>query len=75
MPAPPAAGEDLLALDHALTHLAAEDPEAAQVVQLRYFAGLSVEQAAQCLGLSRATAYRHWTFARAWLLQQLASGE
>jgi RNA polymerase sigma factor (TIGR02999 family) len=75
MPAPPAAEHDLLALDHALTLLTAADPEAAQVVQLRYFAGLSVEQAAQSLGMSRATAYRHWTFARAWLLQQLAGGE
>jgi RNA polymerase sigma factor (TIGR02999 family) len=70
--APPAAGEDLLALDEALTRLAADDPEAAAVVQLRYFAGLSVEQAGQSLGISRAAAYRHWTFARAWLLQALA---
>jgi RNA polymerase sigma factor (TIGR02999 family) len=75
VPAPPAAEGDLLALDNALTRLAADDPEAAQVVQLRYFAGLSVEQAAQSLGMSRATAYRHWTFARAWLLQQLATEE
>jgi RNA polymerase sigma factor (TIGR02999 family) len=75
VPAPPAGEHNLLALDHALTRLAADDPEAAQVVQLRYFAGLSVEQAAQSLGMSRATAYRHWTFARAWLLQQLAEGE
>jgi RNA polymerase sigma factor (TIGR02999 family) len=72
VPAPPAAGDELLALDEALTRLAADDPEAAAVVQLRYFAGLSVEQAAQSLGMSRATAYRHWTFARAWLRQQLA---
>jgi RNA polymerase sigma factor (TIGR02999 family) len=73
-PAPAAAAEEILALDEALSRLAAEDPEAAAVVQLRYFAGLSVEEAAQSLGLSRATAYRHWTFARAWLLQEL-SGE
>src|SRR5205823_918893 len=52
VPAPPAAGADLLALDDALTRLAVHDPEAAQVVQLRYFAGLSVEEAAQSLGLS-----------------------
>jgi RNA polymerase sigma factor (TIGR02999 family) len=75
VPAPPAAEEDLLALDNALTRLAADDPDAAQVVQLRYFAGLSIEEAAQSLGMSRATAYRHWTFARAWLLQQLATEE
>ena len=75
VPAPPADEVDLLALDAALTRLADADAEAAQVVQLRYFAGLSVEQAAQSLGMSRATAYRHWTFARAWLLQQLDTGE
>jgi RNA polymerase sigma factor (TIGR02999 family) len=74
-PAPPAAGEDLLALDNALTRLAADDPDAAAVVQLRYFAGLSVEQAAESLGMSRAAAYRHWTFARAWLRQQLVDKE
>jgi RNA polymerase sigma factor (TIGR02999 family) len=68
----PAANEDLLALDEALTRLAADDPEAAALVQLRYFAGLSVEEAAQSLGISRAAAYRHWTAARAWLLSELA---
>ncbi len=75
VPAPPSAAEELLALDEALIRLAAEDPEAAAVVQLRYFAGLSVEEAAQSLGMARATAYRHWTFARAWLLQDLAGEE
>jgi DNA-directed RNA polymerase specialized sigma24 family protein len=44
-------------------------------MQLRYFAGLSVDEAAQSLGLSRATAYRDWTFARAWLLRELAGKE
>jgi RNA polymerase sigma factor (TIGR02999 family) len=73
--APPAAAHDLLALDEALAKLAAEDPEAAAVVKLRYFAGLSVEEAAQTLGISRAGAYRHWTFARAWLLEQLSGAE
>jgi RNA polymerase sigma factor (TIGR02999 family) len=71
-PAPPSAAEELLALDEALHHLASEDPEAASLVELRYFAGLSVEEAARTLGISRATAYRHWTFARAWLLGELA---
>jgi RNA polymerase sigma factor (TIGR02999 family) len=61
----------LLALDEALDRLAHHDPIAGQLVQLKYFAGLSVEQAADALGLSRATAYRHWTFARAWLVCQL----
>ncbi|HEY2910173.1 MAG TPA: ECF-type sigma factor [Gemmataceae bacterium] len=60
-------GERLLALDEALTRLATEDPVAARVVELRHFAGLSIEDAAAALGLSRATAYRHWTYARAWL--------
>src|SRR5206468_12777843 len=71
VPALPAERDDLLALDAALTRLAAEDPDAAAVVQLSYFAGLSVEQAARSLGMSRATAYRHWTFARAWLLEEM----
>jgi RNA polymerase sigma factor (TIGR02999 family) len=59
--------DDIVALDEALTRLAAEDAEAAQVVQLHFFAGLSIEQAAEVLGVSRATAYRQWTYARAWL--------
>jgi len=71
----PAAAEELLALDEALSRLAAEDPEAAALVQLRYFAGLSVGEAAKSLDISRAAAYRHWTFARAWLLQELAGEE
>lgn len=75
MPAPPEAPDDLLALDEALTRLAAEDPEAAELVQLRYFAGLSVEDAAESIGMARATAYRHWTFARAWLLEEVAGEE
>jgi RNA polymerase sigma factor (TIGR02999 family) len=68
VPASPAVvDEQLLALDAALSRLAAEDPVAARVVELRHFAGLSIEDAAATLGLSRATAYRHWTYARAWL--------
>ncbi len=74
-PAPPDRADDLLALDEALNRLATEDPEAARLVQIRYFAGLSVEEAAASLGISRATAYRHWTFARAWLLEELAGEE
>jgi RNA polymerase sigma factor (TIGR02999 family) len=67
--------EQLLALDAALTRFAAEDPVAAQVVELRHFAGLSIEDAASALGLSRATAYRHWTFARAWLRDAISAAE
>jgi RNA polymerase sigma factor (TIGR02999 family) len=59
-------------LADALTSLAASDATAAQLAQLRLLAGFSVEQAAQQLGLSRATAYRNWDFARAWLADQLS---
>ena len=61
------APDELLALDGALTKLASEDPPAAQLVKLRVFTGLSIEQAGEVLGFSRATAYRHWNYARAWL--------
>lgn len=59
--------DEVLLVDEALERLAAEDRQAAELVKLRYFAGLSVEEAAKALGLSRATAYRHWTYARAWV--------
>ena len=59
--------DEILALDAALTRLGEEDPEAARVVQLHFFAGLSIEKAAEALGVSRATAYRQWNYARAWL--------
>ncbi len=67
--------ERLLALDEALTRLSAADPEAAELVQLHTFGGLSVEDAGQHLGLSRAAAYRQWAFARAWLRCELAENE
>jgi RNA polymerase sigma factor (TIGR02999 family) len=63
--------DDLLALDEALGRLTREDAVAAEIVQLRVFAGLSVEEAAEALGLARATAYRHWSFGRAWLRCEL----
>jgi RNA polymerase sigma factor (TIGR02999 family) len=63
----------LLDLDELLTRLADEDVDAAAVAQLRLFAGLSVEEAAQALCTSRATAYRQWTYARAWLHDRLRS--
>jgi RNA polymerase sigma factor (TIGR02999 family) len=65
------ASEGLLALDGALDRLAGEEPAAAEVVKLRYFAGLTIEQTASALGLSVRTANRHWAYARAWLFQQL----
>jgi RNA polymerase sigma factor (TIGR02999 family) len=67
--------DDLLALDEALTRLAAEDPIKARLVELRFFAGLSVEEAARCLGISRATADRYWAYARAWLYEKVRPGE
>jgi RNA polymerase sigma factor (TIGR02999 family) len=68
----PDEAERVLALDEALTRLAAEDAAAAELVQLHTFGGLSVEEAGQHLGLSRAAAYRQWAFARAWLRCDLA---
>ena len=62
---------DVLALDEALDQLAAEHPVVAEVVKLRYFAGLTTEQAALALGISIRTANRHWAFARAWLYKRL----
>jgi RNA polymerase sigma factor (TIGR02999 family) len=64
----------LLDLDELLTRLAGEDPEAAGVAKLRIFAGLSVDEAAQALSTSRASAYRQWTYARAWLHARLGAG-
>jgi RNA polymerase sigma factor (TIGR02999 family) len=57
--------DELLAIHEALDKLSAEDPQAAQLVQLRYFAGLSVEEAAETMGLPRSTAYVHWAYAKA----------
>lgn len=59
--------DELIALDEALERFAREEPQKAQLVKLRFFAGLSIEEAAETLGISRATAARHWTYARAWL--------
>jgi RNA polymerase sigma factor (TIGR02999 family) len=71
-PAAKADDERLLDLHNALQRLAALELVAARIVELRVFAGLSVEEAATALGLSRASAYREWTFARAWLATALA---
>jgi RNA polymerase sigma factor (TIGR02999 family) len=67
--------EQLIALDAALTRFAGEDPVAARLVELRHFAGLSVEEAGTALGLSPSTAYRHWAYARAWLKDAISRGE
>jgi RNA polymerase sigma factor (TIGR02999 family) len=65
---------DLVALDEALKRLEALHPQKAQLVKLRFFAGRSLEETAQMLGISRATAQRHWTYAKAWLYGQLNQG-
>ena len=67
--------DDLLALDEALTRLAAEDPTKADLVKLRYFAGLSIEESAAALGISVATAKRRWTYARAWLFRAIEGAD
>jgi len=64
--------EDLIALDEALTRLSEADPSVADLVKLRYFAGLTIEQAAQFQGISRRTAVDHWAYARAWLRREIS---
>jgi RNA polymerase sigma factor (TIGR02999 family) len=68
----PAQDLDLLALDEALTALGAADPQAAELVQLRYFAGLSIPEAAEALGVSQRSADRIWSYARAWLFRRIS---
>ena len=63
--------EQLLVVDDALAQLEAQSADVAAIFKLRYFMGCSVEEAAEMVGVSRATAYRHWTFARAWLLNEI----
>ena len=63
--------DQLVALDDALAQLASQDRVAGELVKLRYFAGLALDQAAAALGVSTATAYRHWAYARAWLRSEL----
>ena len=66
--------EDIIALDEALAKLAVEDPVKANLVKLRYFAGLTIEQAADILGISRATADRYWSYSRVWLFHETSKG-
>lgn len=73
--ATPGASIDLLALDEALGRLAERDAEKARLVELRFFAGLGVQEAADVLGISRATADRHWAYARAWLYDEIRKGD
>jgi RNA polymerase sigma factor (TIGR02999 family) len=71
----PPPDDDLLALDDALTRLAAERPEVAELVKLRFFAGLTMDDAATALGVSPATAYRQWNYAQAWLFRAIAKNK
>jgi RNA polymerase sigma factor (TIGR02999 family) len=66
---------DLVAVDEALSQLAGTEPAKAELVKLRFFAGLTMPEAAAALDISLATAERHWTFAKAWLYAELADGE
>ncbi len=70
-----ASDDGLLALDEALERLAQENPACAEVVKLRFFAGLTLEETAAALGLARRTADRYWAYARAWLYDALTQGE
>ncbi len=65
---------DLVALDEALVELAQLDPRKARIVELRFFGGLSVEETAEFLGVSAATALREWNKAKAWLYRELSAG-
>jgi RNA polymerase sigma factor (TIGR02999 family) len=67
--------DQLLTVDDALAKLALDDPTAAQLVKLRYYAGLTVDEAGQALGVSTTTAYRHWNYARAWLYRELRDAD
>jgi RNA polymerase sigma factor (TIGR02999 family) len=69
--AAPPADEDLIALDEALTRFAQVEPQKAELVKLRYFGGLTIEDAADALGISLATAKRYWAYSKAWLFQAL----
>jgi RNA polymerase sigma factor (TIGR02999 family) len=73
--AAPEPGDDLLALDAALTKLAERDPVKARLVELRFFAGLTGDQAAQMLGISPKTADRYWVYARAWMRREMEGGD
>jgi RNA polymerase sigma factor (TIGR02999 family) len=67
--------DDLLGLDRALDKLAEVDPDAAELVKLRYFGGLTLDQIAQIRGVTRRTVVNHWAYARAWLHREVAQGD
>ena len=67
--------DELLAVNEALDQFAKRDPQKAELVKLRYFVGLTLEEAAEVLGISHTMAKRHWTYARAWLLREIRRGQ
>ena len=67
--------EELIAIHEALDTMAKDDPQAADFVKLRYFAGLSVKEAAEMIEISRSTAYEHWAYARAWLKREIQGSD
>lgn len=73
-PMAPERSDELIALDEGLTKLTMKDPRKARLVSLRYFVGLTIEEASEVLGISKATAKRDWVFARAWLQRELSEG-
>ena len=73
--AAPLADDDLIELDAALTRFAEIEPQKAELVKLRYFAGLTIEETADALGISPATAKRHWAYSKAWLFQAMGGTE
>ncbi len=73
--AAPPVDDDLVALDEALTRFAQVEPQKAELVKLRYFVGLTIEETAEALGISPATAKRYWAYSKAWLFQEMGGGE
>ena len=73
--AAPPVDDDLIALDEALTRFAQIEPQKAELVKLRYFVGLTIEETAEALAISPATAKRHWAYSKAWLFQAMGGGE
>ena len=67
--------EDIISIDEALTKLTAQEPSLAEVVKLRYFAGLTMEQIAEIMSISRRTATSYWAYARSWLRREISAGE
>lgn len=69
-----ASADEVIAVDEALDRLGTQDHAAAEILKLKYYGGLTVDEAAESLGISRATAYRHWTYARAWVRAEVLRG-